>query len=414
MSDYRQYPDPEPRGRHARARVQQQADAQGFAPRAQDARRAVGHQAPMPADPRRQGAQQGYRPASQARTTPAQQAQRQDPRAARQQFPQQAYRPAASYGYAGASAGPAGAGAGGAGSAAGKKKGGPWRVVFWIALVVLVVALAALGALAFSYWQGQKAYDEIAATGFSAPSDIEATPLADLEVDWDALLAINPDTVGWVYVPGTNINYPIVHTDNDETYLTRDFNGEQSWGATYGCIFLSAANAPDFSDANSIVYGHHLNNGAMFAAIAGFDDAGEFNAHRTVYILTPQGNYKLTTFSLVHCAADDPLAQVSFASEEERVAYVQDKLDRSTVAVSDVPAASDMERTFALATCDNLPSDGRYVLFAYVAESSAAVEGTDGAAVSQEAESVVEDPSYAPEEAAQEAPAEGAGEEAAA
>lgn len=152
----------------------------------------------------------------------------------------------------------------------------------------------------------------------------------------------------------------------------------------------------------------------MFAAIAGFDDAGEFNAHRTVYILTPQGNYKLTTFSLVHCAADDPLAQVSFASEEERVAYVQDKLDRSTVAVSDVPAASDMERTFALATCDNLPSDGRYVLFAYVAESSVAVEGTDGAAVSQEAESVVEDPSYAPEEAAQEVPAEGAGEEAAA
>ena len=68
--------------------------------------------------------------------------------------------------------------------------------------------------------------------------------MADLEVDWDALLAINPDTVGWVYVPGTNINYPIVHTDNDETYLTRDFNGEQSWGATYGCIFLSAANAP--------------------------------------------------------------------------------------------------------------------------------------------------------------------------
>ena len=239
--------------------------------------------------------------------------------------------------------------------------------------------------------------------------------MADLEVDWDALLAINPDTVGWVYVPGTNINYPIVHTDNDETYLTRDFNGEQSWGATYGCIFLSAANAPDFSDANSIVYGHHLNNGAMFAAIAGFDDAGEFNAHRTVYILTPQGNYKLTTFSLVHvrgrrpaCAACRSQARRS-ASPTCRTSWTARPSRFPTFA-----AASDMERTFALATCDNLPSDGRYVLFAYVAESSVAVEGTDGAAVSQEAESVVEDPSYAPEEAAQEVPAEGAGEEAAA
>ena len=67
------------------------------------------------------------------------------------------------------------------------------------------------------------------------------------------------------------------------------FNGQQAWGATYGSIFLSAANAADFSDANNIVYGHHLNNGSMFAAIADFENADQFNAHRTAYILTPQG-----------------------------------------------------------------------------------------------------------------------------
>ena len=253
-----------------------------------------------------------------------------------------------------------------------KKKKNPWRIVFFIALMVLVVSLAALGAIAFSYWQGQNAYDSLADEVFTPPADIEGASLADLTVDWDKLRAKNPDTVGWVYIPGTTVNYPIVHTLDDEKYLTTDFDGKQTWGATYGSIFLSAANAVDFSDANNIIYGHHLNNGSMFAAIAGFEDAAKFNASRTVYLLTPQGNFKLKTFSLVHVAADDPLAQTAFSSSEELASYVQDKIDRSVVTVSDIPAAADLTRIFSFATCDNLPSDGRFVLFSYIADSTVA------------------------------------------
>lgn len=244
--------------------------------------------------------------------------------------------------------------------------------MFWAALVVLLVALVALGAIAFSYWQGQSAYDTIAEETFIPPADIEGTSLTDITVDWEKLKAINPDTIAWVYIPDTKVNYPIVHTDNDEKYLTTDFNGQQTWGATYGAIFLSAENAPDFSDANSIIYGHHLNNGAMFADIVGFEDAETFNKHRVVYILTPQGNFKLRTFSLVHCAADDPLAQTVFADEAERTSYMKDKADRSVVPATDVPDMAAIDHAFAFATCDNLPSDGRFVLYAYVAESTAA------------------------------------------
>lgn len=266
------------------------------------------------------------------------------------------------------------------GKSAGKsKKGGPWRVVFWIALIVLVASLAVLGALLFSYWQGQNAYDKIADQAFEAPQDVEGAALEDLQVDWDALRAVNPDAVGWIYIPGTIVNYPIVHTDNDERYLTYDFNGEQGWGATFGTIFLQAANAGDFSDANNIVYGHHLNNGSMFACLADMQDDAGFNAHRTVYVLTPQGNYKLRTFSLVHCAADDPLAQTSFADSAAQTAYVQDKIDRSTAAPEgQLPAAEDIDHTFAFVTCDNLPSDGRYVLFSYVEDTTVAGQHAAG------------------------------------
>lgn len=235
----------------------------------------------------------------------------------------------------------------------------------------MIVALIALGVIGFSYWQGQQTYNDIAEEGFNPPADIAGTSLADLTVDWDALKAVNPDTVGWIYIPGTPVNYPIVHTTDNEKYLTHDFKGSEGWIATFGAIFLAAENRGDFTDANNMIYGHHLNDGSMFACIANFDNQETFDASRTVYLLTPQGNYRLTTFALVHVAADDPLAQTAFADETERVAYVQDKIDRSVVTVSDAPAAADMTRTFALSTCDNLPSDGRYVLYSYVAESSA-------------------------------------------
>ena len=195
--------------------------------------------------------------------------------------------------------------------------------------------------------------------------------LASFTVDWDALRAINPDVVGWIYVPGTTVNFPIVHGTDDEHYLKTDFYGQTSW-VSFGSIFLSAANAADFSDANNIVYGHHMNDGSMFSPFADFGDADTFNGHRTVYVFTPAANYQLTTFSIVHCAADDPLAQTAFASEQERQAYVQDKVDRSVVTVAGLPSAADMKHTFAFSTCDNLASNGRWVLFAYESGSTAA------------------------------------------
>ena len=100
-----------------------------------------------------------------------------------------------------------------------------------------------------------------------------------------------------------------------------------------------------------------MNDGSMFSPFADFGDADTFNGHRTVYVFTPTANYQLTTFSIVHCAADDPLAQTTFASEQERQAYVQDKVDRSVVTVAGLPSAADMKHTFAFSTCDNLASE---------------------------------------------------------
>lgn len=260
------------------------------------------------------------------------------------------------------------------GSGQGKKKSsGPWLVVFVVALVVLIGSLVALGAIALSYSQGQQKYEKVAEhINFNAAEITQADQvvLDELVVDWDALLAANEDTVAWVYIPGTGVNYPVVQARDNDYYLTVDFDGVAGWLANYGAIFLDYRNAPDFSDEASFIYGHHMQDGSMFAVIADMRDQQLFDDHRTVYLLTPGGNYKLRTFALVHCDGNENLIQTDFDSDAERTAYLVDKIDRSVVDVPDAPDAADIDRVIVLATCDDYGS-GRYILYCYIEETTA-------------------------------------------
>ena len=266
-----------------------------------------------------------------------------------------------------------------------KPKGkGPWRVVFWVALVVFAISVAALGYIGYTYWQGQRGYDEIANEAFTAP---ETTSLADFQVDWEALRAINPDVVGWIYVPGTDVNYPIAwREDDDSYYLKHNFNGYTSaqFGAEYGSIMLSGVNSGDFSDEVNIIYGHNLANGSMFAPLAKFADAEVFNSHRTVYLLTPQGNYLLRTFAIVHVLGSSTDVVIpNFATDAERTEYLQNKLDNSLVAADPAgSAAADIEQAFALVTCDGSNNTYRYITYCEVADFYAlgSADGADSGA----------------------------------
>ena len=170
-----------------------------------------------------------------------------------------------------------------------------WGVVFWLALAVCIVAVSVLGFIFYSYWSAEKGYDDLAGKAFDA-QDVSGTTLADMTVDWDYLRSVNGDVVAWVYVPGTNINYPVVQTGDNETYLTMDFNQSNGFSARCGSIFLDCNNDPGFADANNLLYGHHMNDGSMFAAISKqLTDEAQFNACRYVYVLTPDCNYQCET-----------------------------------------------------------------------------------------------------------------------
>ena len=254
-----------------------------------------------------------------------------------------------------------------------------WTIVFVVALCVFIVSVGALGTIGFSYFQGQQKYGDIATHAeVSALTDDTGEPDSatswdkleeSVHVDWDALRKANPDTVAWLHVPKTVISYPVVQGDDNEYYLTRDFDGEAGWLANYGAIFMDYQNKPDWSDQSYFIYGHHMNDGSMFADLVGLEDQARFDECRTIYLLSPKGNMRLRTFALVHCAPEEEIVYTKFKDAKEMQEYIQDKIDRSLVHPSDVPSAKSIKKLFAFATCDNV-SWGRYVLYAYVVNAS--------------------------------------------
>lgn len=243
----------------------------------------------------------------------------------------------------------------------------PWRVVFVFSIIVLIAALIGLGAIAFQYISQQRAYDDL--EQYASISDAENVSLADLTVDWDALRAVNPNIVAWIYIPDSPVNYPVVQGQDNQEYLHKAFDGSTGWLASAGTIFLDSNNASDFSDRNSALYGHHMNDGSMFASLSDWQNNDEFNSHRDIYLLTPQGNYRLKTFAMVKTTGTDALVQTTFSSEESYRSYIQDKLDRSVVTQEgDVLVTQSM----LFSTCEYSQADGRAVLFAAVVETTVA------------------------------------------
>lgn len=211
------------------------------------------------------------------------------------------------------------------------------------------------------------------AASSKCPEDGHVANLADLVVDWDALRAINPDIVAWVYMPGTIINYPVAHKDGDsEYYLHHNFSlGEGSFGAEFGSIMLSGENAGDFSDEVNILYGHHMRNGSMFALFAEFRDSAIFNEHRTIYLLTPEGNYRLQTFAVEHVPmTHSSIATPNYPTDEEFTAF-KDWLVEESVVTPDpdtTDTLANATKLFGFCTCDGADNTWRYITFADVAE----------------------------------------------
>lgn len=176
-------------------------------------------------------------------------------------------------------------------------------------------------------------------------------------VDFDALEAINEDVVAWVYVEGTNINYPVVQGDDNQHYVSYMIDGSYN-GA--GSIFMDYRNEADLTDRHTILYGHNMKNGSMFADISNYRDQEYYGEHPTGMVMTPGGNYQFEIVAGYVASLADAAWQLDFYDDEDALDWVQDAVGRSGFVSSYTPQPGD--KFITLSTCSYEFNDARFVL----------------------------------------------------
>ncbi|HJA65567.1 SrtB family sortase [Lachnoclostridium sp. An169] len=175
----------------------------------------------------------------------------------------------------------------------------------------------------------------------------------------EELMQINPDVRGWLTIDDTNIDYPVVQGETDMEYVNKDVYGEF---ALSGSIFLDSENSPDFTDSYSLVYGHHMSNGAMFGDVVEFVNEDYFEGHITGTLYLPDSTYEITLFACVEADASDsriysPQLQNS-STLDSFLSYIKEK----SVQYRDV-GVSPEDRIIGLSTCAEAVTNGRVVVF---------------------------------------------------
>lgn len=182
-------------------------------------------------------------------------------------------------------------------------------------------------------------------------------------VDFAALQEVNPDVIGWIYIEDTRISYPIVQGTDNRRYVERMVDGRRN---AAGSIFMDYQNEADFSDRNTVIYGHNMKNGSMFAQIPDYRKPDFFESHPTGVIVTPERNFRFEVIAGYVTDVYDDAWKIRFAGDEEYLLWLKDAMSRSVIGGSfDVSAA---DRVITLSTCTYEFDDARFVLVCRIME----------------------------------------------
>ena len=188
-------------------------------------------------------------------------------------------------------------------------------------------------------------------------SDLDTTPDFQCPIDFESLWETNQDVYAWITIPGTAIDYPILqHEADDSYYLDYTIDGLKGYP---GCIYTERVNSKDFTDNNTVIYGHNMKNGTMFAGLHKFEDADFFKEHKQVLIYTPEREYDYTIFAAYIYDDRHLMYSFNFADEQVYATYLEDIQNmRSMNALirEDITVTAE-DKIITLVTCiGNQPS----------------------------------------------------------
>ena len=229
----------------------------------------------------------------------------------------------------------------------GKKKK---RTAFKIIMLCLIAVMLVSGWRVFTILKGYLAdrsvYDKVSEQAGD-----------DDNIDFDALREINPDVIGWLRYEDTIIDYPIVQGENNEMYLSMLF--DRTWGGC-GTLFADCITEAPFRQFNTIVYGHHMKDGTMFACLKELRDPEYCKKHPKLELITPEGKFDLQIWAFLNEPADSNIYLTNIINEEEKQSYLD--LTRSLASyITNIDVTTE-DRLVMLSTCAYEFKDARYII----------------------------------------------------
>ena len=241
-------------------------------------------------------------------------------------------------------------------------------VLWWIVGIVFILAVLALAGYVVYQQYIQRQYEEIAPSATAEPTPTatpeplptetpEPTPSptpvpVDIPIDFDSLKEINEDIVGWVEVEGTDISYAVLY-DEDQYYLEHDYKGNYSFS---GSIFMQQYNEDDFSDFNTVLYGHNMGSGTMFAQLHRFEKSEFFDEHDTIIIYTPNARLTYRIFAAYRTDNQNQMVVFQYDTETHREEYLARIFTHTYSNFDDDVTVTPDDRIITLSTCIGNPN----------------------------------------------------------
>ncbi|MCC8168497.1 MAG: class B sortase [Clostridiales bacterium] len=286
-----------------------------------------------------------------------------------------------------------------------------YLILMIICLLILVVVI---GVMIFQQWQHEGAEEdfsdmrseviteELVEVVMVTEDETEETTVTkmvsipQLDLDWDAIMEENEDIYAWIYIPNTNVDYPVLqHPTDDSYYLNYNLDGSKGYP---GCIYSELANSKDFTDSVTVLYGHNMKNGTMFRTLHNFEEEDFFNENEYIYVYMPDGKvlvYEIfaagtyTSTHIINTFGTDTIGLKKYLADYDSN-ILMSNLSRSGVSVD-----YRTDRVLVLSTCISGQSSKRYLVQGVVIYDGM----PDGSSVEVEVEEAVGTESYDTEEA---------------
>ena len=214
------------------------------------------------------------------------------------------------------------------------------------------------------YKQGSSTYEDLRDQymTISTPSTTDgqneqATEAFQYVVNFEELRQTNADVIGWIVGPDTVIDYPIMQGTNNDYYLNHLFTKKRN---SSGSIFADYRHEHPFKCENTLVYGHRMNNGSMFASLSEYRNQEYYDEHPVLYILTDDVSYRVELFSGYVAKTTSNAFKYEFSSVTDYENYLKSISKRSNFK-TDV-SVTVYDRIVALVTCTYEYDDARYVV----------------------------------------------------